>query len=74
MLFQAQLPNLQGPNFWAFHLSYLKSGEARDVFAVDSFPMVLKIQRGVFHNNSNAREAAIAEGDLRCCTAHAWDV
>ena len=34
--------------------------------------MVLKIQRGVFHNNSNAREAAIAEGDLRCCTARVF--
>ena len=53
-------------------LHYLKRGANRDVFAVEQWALVLKIQKVVYHVSSNAREAALAHGALRCCTVHVY--
>ena len=53
-------------------LSFLKSGQARDVFAVAGLKLVFKIQRASYAEHSNAKEAALAEGELRAFAAQVY--
>ena len=49
-------------------LHYLKRGANRDVFAVEQWALVLRIQMVVYPSPSNAKETALAV--LRCRTVH----
>ena len=53
-------------------LSFLNSAQARDVFAVAGLGLVFKIQRASYAEHSNAKEAALAEGDLRGFAAQVY--
>ena len=53
-------------------LSFLNSGQARDVFAVAGLGLVFKIQKAIYDEVSNAKEAALAEGELRAFAAQVY--
>ena len=53
-------------------LTFLKSGEWRDVFAVAGLGLVIKIQKAIIAEGSNEREAALAEGGLGGCAARVY--
>ena len=53
-------------------LTWLTSVGARDVFAVDGYTLVLKLQTARYHNTSTAHETALAGGPLGCSTPRVY--
>ena len=49
-------------------LTFHDHGSCRDVFAVDGWDLVLKLQKFTWHDRSNKMEAALAKTRLRQCT------
>ena len=49
-------------------LTFHNHGRGRDVFSVDGWALVLKLQKFTWHDRSNKMEAALAKTRLRQCT------